>query len=159
MIEIDQQIHGLVGRGPDLVVVPVGVGSLAHAVVAHYKEKGRSCAILAVEPETAACLKTSLEKGQIAAISTADTSMCGLNCGTVSYTAWPYLCQGIDASITVSDIEAGGAQDTLQSHGIKAGPCAAATLAALTKVCHHYKSQLNLTEGSIVVLLATEGPG
>ena len=80
MTEIDQQVKPLSGKGPDIVVVPIGVGSLAHAVIAHYKQKNRSTAILAVEPETAACLKVSLEEGRITTITTGDTSMCGMNC-------------------------------------------------------------------------------
>ena len=157
MIEIDKQMHRAIGKGPDLVVVPIGVGSLAQAVVVHYKEKSRSSSILAVEPETAACLKTSLEHGQSTTISTTDTSMCGMNCGTVSHTAWPYLCKGIDACITVTDAEAGNSQDLLQDHGINVGPCGAATLAAFRKAYEYHKGQLHLNKDSVVVLLATEG--
>ena len=158
MIEIDQQMHRILNKGPDLIVAPVGVGSLAHAVVAYYKQKGQDCTILAVEAESAPCLKTSLEEGQITTVNTADTSMCGLNCGTVSYTAWPYLREGIDACITVTDAEAKDAQAILRKQGVNVGPCASATLAALQKVCKSDKDQLHLTEDSSVVLLATEGP-
>jgi diaminopropionate ammonia-lyase len=158
MIEIDQQMHDLSNKGPDLIVVPVGVGSLAHAVVAHYKQKEQNCTILAVEPENAACLKTSLEEGQITTVTTADTSMCGMNCGTVSFTAWPRLCRGIDACITVTDDETEDAQAILGKQEINVGPCAAATMAALQKACKHHKDQLHLNEDSVVVLLATEGP-
>lgn len=158
MIEIDQQMKPLLGKGPGLVVVPIGVGSLAHAVVAHYKQKGRNTAILAVEPEKAACLKTSLEKGHIISINTENTSMCGMNCGTVSYTAWTYLSNGIDACITVTDTQAEEAQHRLRDRGIHVGPCGAATLAALTKACENHKDQLDLSHESVIVLLATEGP-
>ena len=152
------QLKLLYGKGPDLLVVPIGVGSLAHAVVGHYKQKGRRAMVLAVEPDTAACLKTSLERGQITTIKTGDTSMCGMNCGTVSYTAWPQLRSGIDACITVTDSEAADAEDQLRAHEVNVGPCGAATLAAINKVCEHHKEVLPLSENSIIVLLATEGP-
>ena len=158
MVEIDQQMHLLFNKGPDLIVVPVGVGSLAHAVVTYYKQEEHSCTILAVEPENAACLMTSLVKGQITTVNTVDTSMCGMNCGTVSFTAWPHLRRGIDACVTVTDIGAKDAHAILRKQGVDVGPCAAATLAALQKVCEHDKDQLHLTEDSYVVLLATEGP-
>ena len=160
MNEIDRQLTSSseTSRGPDLVITPVGVGSLAHAVVSHYKLPGRSTTIVAVEPETAACLKTSLEHGTITTITTEDTSMCGMNCGTVSFTAWPYLRDGIDACVTVADTEAERAQDVLSGYGINIGPCGAATFAAFAKVCEHHKEELQLSQGSIVVLLATEGP-
>ena len=158
MIEIDEQLRRLSIQGPSLLVVPIGVGSLGHAVVGHYKQTGRNTRILAVEPSTAACLQASLENGQITTIKTEDTSMCGMNCGTVSYTAWPYLCRGIDASITVTDKEAGEAQEQLRHQGINVGPCGAASFAAISNVCKHHEDLSRLTKDAVVVLLATEGP-
>lgn len=159
MTEIDQQAYDTVGKNPDLVITPVGVGSLAHAVVAHYKGQGRRAAILAVEPDSAACLKTSLEQRQPTTITTGATIMCGMNCGTVSYTAWPYLRDGIDACITVSDREARLAQNTLLSEQIHVGFCAAATFAAMTKIGKNERRMLGISDKTVVVLLATEGPG
>ena len=158
MEEIDQQSPDLLGKGNTLVVMPVGVGSLAHAVISHYKTHDRQASILAVEPETAACLKASLENGNITTITTGDTAMCGMNCGTVSYTAWPYMRDGVDACITVSDQEAQKAQETLQELEIRVGPCGAATLAALRKLGQYERQQLGLTSNTTVILLATEGP-
>ena len=158
MAEIDRQIPPSSGEAPLLVVTPVGVGSLAHAVVSHYKNQGRRATIVAVEPYTAACLKSSLENGMITPISTGETSMCGMNCGTVSFTAWPYLQAGIDACVTVSDEEAQQAGDVLRDSQINAGSCGAATLAALRKICKDGREQLGLKATSVVVLLMTEGP-
>lgn len=158
MIEIDEQLSRLSIQGPSLVVVPIGVGSLGHAVVGHYKQKGRNTRILAVEPSTAACLQTSLKNGQITTINTKDTSMCGMNCGTVSYTAWPYLYKGVDASITVTDKEAGKAQEQLRHQNTDVGPCGAATLAAISNLCNYHDNLARLTKDAVVVLLATEGP-
>lgn len=55
-----------VAAGPDLVAVPVGVGSLAQAVLTHYRGRpaGPAPALLAVEPETAACVLASLDAGE-----------------------------------------------------------------------------------------------
>lgn len=159
MIEIDQQAREQVGKAPDLVIVPIGVGSLGQAVVAHFKSRMPSAAVLAVEPDTAACLKSSLENGRMTSISTEDTAMCGMNCGTVSTLAWPVLRDGVDASITVTDAEAESAQDMLTELQIRVGPCAAATLAALLKAREDAEGDcLRLDSDSIVVLLGTEGP-
>lgn len=158
MVEIDQQIYEAVGRNPDLIIVPVGVGSLAQATVAHFKHKERSPIVLTVEPDTAACLKTSLEKGHKTTVSTEDTSMCGMNCGTVSSLSWPCLRDGVDASITVSDAEASQALRILSESDILTGPCSAGTLAALIKVCRLGRHQLLLDDSSVIVLLGTEGP-
>ena len=84
--------------------------------------------------------------------------MCGMNCGTVSMTAWRFLRDGVDASITVCDDESASAQKMLQDIGIKTGPCGAATLAALLSISEEEKEKLQLNRDSIIVLLGTEGP-
>ena len=160
MVEIERQTVELIGKPPDIIVVPVGVGSLAQAVVSYYKCREATSRILTVEPETAACLKTSLEKGQLITISTGETSMCGMNCGTISSIAWPLLRGGVDASITVSDTEAETSRRILGDIGLHVGPCSAATLAAISKISQGRDAQqaLNINDDGIVVLLATEGP-
>ena len=158
MVEIDEQCQELTGRPPTLIICPVGVGSLAQAVVAHYKSRDPPSTVLTVEPDTAACLKTSLENGKIISISTGDTTMCGMNCGTVSLTAWPFLRDGVDASMTVTDDESAKAQQMLKEMGISLGPCGAATLAALLSISEKQKEILHLDRDAVVVLLGTEGP-
>ena len=157
MVEIEQQTKTLTGQCPDLIVCPVGAGALAQAVVAHYKSPGYCTTVLTVEPNTAASLRTSLENGKITPIPTEDTIMCGMNCGTVSSLAWPFLRDGVDASIVVTDDEVRAAQETLREMGILIGPCGAATLAALTKVCGEGKEKVYLHQDSLIVLLGTEG--
>lgn len=159
MVEIDEQTQQQTGKPPDLVVVPIGVGSLGQATVAHFKSKASSTAVLAVEPDTAACLKTSLENGHMTSVQTENTPMCGMNCGTLSTLAWPILRNGVDASIAVTDSEAMVAQSMLTEMEIYVGPCAAATLAAFIKAREEGKEGgLYLQADSIVVLLGTEGP-
>jgi diaminopropionate ammonia-lyase len=158
MVEIDQQTQAIIGKRPDLIVCPVGAGSLAQAVVAHFKHMEPSATVLTVEPDTAASLKTSLENGQATSIPTEDTIMCGMNCGTVSDLAWPFLRDGVDASIIVTDDQDRIAQDTLKEMQIYIGPCGASTLAALTKACKVGKEKLYIRQDTTVVLLGTEGP-
>lgn len=154
LCEIDQQV---VEKGPDLVIVPVGVGSFAQAVVTHYKSPHTRSRVLTVEPDTAACLNTSLNKGENTPITTTPTIMAGLDCGTVSSIAWPILQPGVDASITVSDHEAHNACLALHELGVPAGPCGAAQLAALRRLTDEDKVFLDLDGSSVVVLLCTEG--
>jgi len=84
-------------------VVPVGVGSLAQAVVQHYRSGTAAPALLAVEPRRAACALASLRAGEPVSVPTGVTVMAGLNCGTVSGLAWPYLAARLDAAVAVSD--------------------------------------------------------
>jgi diaminopropionate ammonia-lyase len=79
-----------------------------------------------------------------------------MNCGTLSTLAWPILQAGVDGAVVVTDNEAHDAVGALDKVEIKAGPCGAATLAALRKACDLEKARLGLTEESVVVLLNTE---
>lgn len=145
--EVDEQLGG----APDLVVVPVGVGSLAQAAVAH----GGS-AVLSVEPDTAACLLASLRAGRPVTVPTASTVMAGLNCPTVSTSAWPLLRDGVAGAVAVSDAAALTAVEDLAALGASIGPSGAATLAGARAALPGHRAELGLDEGSTVVLLGTE---
>ncbi|KAF4613416.1 hypothetical protein G7Y89_g15470 [Cudoniella acicularis] len=157
MYEADSQIYNITQARPDVVLVPVGVGSLAQSVVTHYKSQGHPCTIIAVEPDSANCLQTSLKSGISTSVSTKDTIMCGLNCGTVSSIAWPILQKGIDVSVCVTDVEAHESLLQLRECQVVIGPCAAATLAALKKVVRGKSTAPGLDKDSVVLLLGTEG--
>jgi diaminopropionate ammonia-lyase len=51
-------------------------------------------------------------------VSTAATVMAGLNCGTISSSAWPVLRAGCDVAVAVSDDEALRAVDDLGRLGV-----------------------------------------
>lgn len=162
--EIDDQLRQAGHASPTIVVVPVGVGSLAHAAVLHYRS-GRidpPPSILTVEPAAAACLLTSLKAGEPTTIVTGDTIMPGLNCGTVSSLAWPDLIRGVDAAIAVSDQQADKAVHDLAALSISSGPCGAATIAALRSIIgsrdlEERRRMLRLSEEAVVVVISSEG--
>ena len=90
------------GAGIDLVVVPAGVGSLAHAAVLFGRSRP-DCRIVSVEPVVAGCLQASLAAGAPTTVPTGETRMAGLNCGTPSYLAWPDLERGLAGAVVVDD--------------------------------------------------------
>jgi diaminopropionate ammonia-lyase len=146
----------------DLVIVPVGVGALAEAVVRHYRRKGgRRPRLMSVEPTTANCLLISLVAGRSVTVTTGATVMAGLNCGTVSASAWPVLQSGLDAAVAVADEDALRAVDDLAAAGISSGPSGAATLAGLRVALGRdappeRRQALRLGQDAVVVLLSTE---
>lgn len=140
----------------DLVIVPAGVGSLAQAVVTHYRRQGSATTVLAVEPDSAACLWKSLREGESVSIRTTPTIMNGLDCGTVSTTSWPILQAGIGAAVTIADQESHEAIMEFDNWGVHTGPCGAAGLAALRRLGAVDRDTLGLTKDSVVVLLSTE---
>lgn len=174
-----EEVDGQLGRRPDLVAVPVGVGSLAQAVVSHYRQPGPAGApdapavapgqdrtaaphttrVLSVEPDTAACVLTSLRDGTPTSVPTAGTVMAGMNCGTVSALAWPVLRDGCDAAVAVTDEQALTASRDLHELGVSSGPCGAATLAGVRAALDDpsRRADLDLPPDAVVVLLSTEG--
>ncbi|MFF9126310.1 diaminopropionate ammonia-lyase [Streptomyces sp. NPDC014889] len=163
--EIDEQLSAAgAAEGPDLVSIPVGVGSLAQAVVTHYRSRpsGRAPALLSVEPRSAACVLESLARGEPVTVTGGDTTMAGLNCGTPSSIAWPYLHGGLDAAVAVPDADSARAAAGLAALGVSSGPCGAAALAGLRAVLtgvggEERRTALGLGPASVVVLLSTEG--
>jgi diaminopropionate ammonia-lyase len=182
LAEVDQQFAERELPGPDLVSVPVGVGSLAQAVVTHYRRGervpggaggvggldgtrgGKAPAVLAVEPETAAGVLASLHAEARQSVPTAGTVMAGLNCGTPSSLAWPVLAGGLDAAIAVPDQLAIEAEADLTRLGVRSGLSGAAALAGVRAAltgpgAGTRRAGLGVTTSSVVLLLSTEGTG
>lgn len=153
--EIDNQISARGLGHADLAVVPAGVGSLLQGALAHYRSKKELLAtkVISVEPTTAACVLASIESGTPQSVPTSTTVMSGLNCGTISSLAWPFVDKGLDGAIAVTDEEDILAAKYLAKLGVAAGPCGAAGLAALRK----HSKDLDLGPESTVVILITEG--
>jgi diaminopropionate ammonia-lyase len=133
----------------DLLLVPVGVGSLAAAAARYGAQAG--VPVVGVEPVNAACLTASLAAGHPVEVPTPGTSMAGLDAGEVSTAAWPTLRAGIHATITVSDAETHAAMRDLAAAGLEIGESGAAPLAALRQIA------ADLGPTTRVVLIATEG--
>jgi diaminopropionate ammonia-lyase len=150
----------IAGEGTfDLVIVPVGVGSLAAAAARFGAQAGAK--VVAAEPATAACLTASLAAGEPTTIANPGTSMAGLDCAEVSEAAWPSLVAGIHGTITVTDAEAHDAMRELAARGLTIGDCGAATLAALRSLtgpdAADLREAVELSAKSRVLLIGTEG--
>jgi len=162
--EADAQLVSNGLNQPDLVLVPVGVGSLLQGALAHYRGErtARGTAVASVEPEAAACVAPSLAAGGPVTVETGDTVMSGLNCGTPSSLAWPYMLNGLDAAISISDRAGVQAAYDLAALGVRAGPCGGSGLAAARSALmgpdsETRRSHLGLDSNSIVLLIITEG--
>lgn len=156
LLEIDEQLAATGVSAPDLIAVPVGVGSLLQAVIAHYRAGDAGPSILSVEPDTAACVMASLRSGESTSVATDATVMAGLNCGTISAAAWPYVCDGLDAAVTVSDADALRAAADLAALRISSGPSGAASLAGVRAALGQGGEPLGIGRHAVVVLLSTE---
>ena len=154
--EVDSQLAESGGQQPDVVAVQMGVGSLAAAVVRHYRRPGVGARVIGVEPEAAACVLESMKAGRLADVAGPfDETMGGLNCGRPSLVAWPFLKDGLSACVAIPTSRAGEAVRLLAGDGVASSPCGAAGLAGLLE----HRTALELTAASTVLVVSTEGPG
>ncbi|GAB5585829.1 hypothetical protein Unana1_00729 [Umbelopsis nana] len=146
--EVDEQLAQAGSPPVSLIAIPVGCGPLAHAGVKHYRKAQRSLpapVYLTVEPSNAACLLHSLKQGKLTSIETGNNIM-----------------PGVDAAITVNDVDVDRAVHDLAKLKIFSVSCGVSTLAAmrtlLTDASFKENSQgMGLGPDSVIVLVSTEG--
>jgi len=152
--EVDEALAAAGAAAPDVVLVPMGVGALTAAVVAH--SSGDS-AVVAVEPLDAACGMASAVAGAPAEVPGPHESiMAGLNCGNVSVIAWPAVGAGVDLFVAVPDADAEQAMRDLDTIGIEAGETGGAALAGLRALTESPEWRATVA-GKVVLVLCTEG--
>jgi diaminopropionate ammonia-lyase len=163
--EIDEDLAGRQQAGPDLVVVQIGVGALAAAVVQHYRRSALAggVKIIGVEPTSAACALASMKAGRLVSLADPPTSiMAGLNCSTPSPVAWPLISAGIDVFMTIDDEWAEAGMRDLAKVGVVAGETGAAGLGGLEALLADPSSRsmagaLGVDTSTRVLLICTEG--
>lgn len=87
----------------DYILVPIGGGGLATGVSTLAKMLNPKIKVIGVEPEGAACLKASLEKGKVTTLSKVNTIADGTAVKTPGSKLFPYLQKNLDSIITVPD--------------------------------------------------------
>ncbi len=163
--EVQEELSRWQQRGPDLVVVQIGVGALAAAVVQHYRHTDVSShvKIVGVEPTSAACALASMKAGQIVSLTDPPQSiMAGLNCGTPSLIAWPLISTGIDLFVAIEDEWAKRGMRDLAMIGLVTGETGAAGIGGLAALLtappfQTMSSTLRIDTSTRVLVICTEG--
>lgn len=162
--EVDDALNEKLVKPPTHVIVQIGVGSLADAVVRHYRRKGlrEQPAIIGVEPEGSDCVLESVKAGHMVHIPGEQRSiMAGLNCGTASSVSLPNLQSGINCFLAIEDDRAREAVRLLADEGVASGETGAAGLAGLIELFdqrnERVRTKLNLDPHSRILLISTEG--
>ena len=135
--EIEDELGRRSERGPDLVVVQVGVGALAAAVARHFRSSQVSPRpkLVSVEPAGAACLFESVLAGRSVSVpGPHDSIMASLNCGRPSLVAWPTLSRSVDLLVSVDDEPIREAMRLAAGSGIVSGETGAAGLGGLLEL-------------------------
>ena len=154
----------------DCLFVPAGVGGLlaAAACWCHLQYGDRRPRVIAVEPQSAACVQTSVRAGAPTVVAGPfDTVMGGLRCGEMSPSVFPAVRTLVDAFIGIEDEFAFEAMRLLArplppDPKIECGPSGAAALggllAALTDpALSATREHLGLGQRTRCVVMATEG--
>jgi diaminopropionate ammonia-lyase len=164
--EADEQVRN-VQPGSDsfsVVIVQIGVGSLAAAAGAHFSHADLKPKLFGVEPTDAACMMASIEAGMVVSLPGSQNSvMAGLNCGTPSHIAFPVVKSCYDGFAAVTDELAESAVRTLKQSGIATCETGAAGLAGLEFLIQRNGEiaceipGFEKLESMSVLLLVTEG--
>jgi diaminopropionate ammonia-lyase len=150
---------------PDVIIIPVGVGSLAASAVNWFKDGTRQPVphIVAVEPADANCVLESVRGGDLTTVAGPHRSiMAGLNTGTPSKVAWPVISWGLDVLVDIDDEWAKSAMRELAGVGLTAGETGAAALAGLLALvsgpdASSLRRACKLDSDTSVLLICTEG--
>lgn len=163
--EVDEQLARQYQPGPDLVLVQIGVGALAAAVVQHYRDADSfsSPKIAGVEPTTAACMLASMQANRIVSLTTPpSTIMAGLNCDTPSLIAWPIVSKGVDLFISIEDEWACQGMRRFASLGLVSGETGAAGIGGLLALLlnpalNAERASLGINSSTRILVICTEG--
>ena len=148
------------------VILQAGVGGMAAAMVAGIaRYLDYIPQIIVVEPDSAACVLESINKGKIEKISIEKESiMGGMSCGEVSLVPWEILKNSVKHCITVSDDYISKtvkylANKEFSNEKIIGGECSTPGIVSLAGLNNDYETRkkINLNENSNVLIFGCEG--
>ncbi len=163
MKEISEQIKN---EKISHVILQAGVGGMAAAMVAgiaRYLDYVPQ--IIVVEPDSAACVLESINKGKIEKISIEKESiMGGMSCGEVSLVPWEILKNSVHFCVTVSDDYISKtvkylANKEFSNDKIIGGECSTPGIVSLAGLNNddETRKKINLNENSNVLIFGCEG--
>ena len=148
------------------VILQAGVGGMAAAMVAGIaRYLNYIPQIIVVEPDSAACVLESINKGKIEKISIEKESiMGGMSCGEVSLVPWEILKNSVHFCVTVSDDYISKtvkylANKEFSNEKIIGGECSTPGIVSLAGLNNDYETRkkVNLNENSNVLIFGCEG--
>ena len=132
----------------DYILVPVGGGGLAAGVSTLAKLLNPHIKVIGVEPAGAACLKASLEKGEVVTLPHVNTIADGTAVQTPGEKIFPYLQENLDSVITIDDDELIMAfLDMVENHKMIVENSGLLTVAALRHLSFTGKKVVSILSG------------
>lgn len=132
----------------DYILVPVGGGGLATGVATLAKLLNPHIKVIGVEPAGAACLRASLQKGEVVTLPQVNTIADGTAVQTPGEKIFPYLQENLDSVITVEDNELIVAfLDMVENHKMIVENSGLLTVAALRHLDFKNKKIVSILSG------------
>lgn len=132
----------------DYILVPIGGGGLATGISTLAKLLNPKIKVIGVEPAGAACMKASLEKGEVVTLPGANTIADGTAVKTPGYKIFPYIQENLDGIITIEDDELIVAfLDMVENHKMIVENSGLLTVAALKHLDFKNKKVVSVLSG------------
>ena len=157
--ELDAQLEAIGVTHLDGVIVPIGVGGLGITAASFWADQSPRPRLIGVEPYGAECMYESLRRGESVTVGGPQESiMVGMNCGTLSEIAWPFLQDCFSGCVVIEDDYALRAMRAFADLGLVVGETGAASTAALFALAENPSALhgLGLDEESVALTIATE---
>lgn len=170
---MDEALEQMNSIRPTHVVLQVGVGSFAGAVLGYLVEDAKANRkplpkAICVEPKNAACAFASATRGDGTAVTVEgdlETMIAGLACGEPSTIGWPILSHFVKGGYCwIDDHIAGNGMRTLAAENVEAGECGGAGLGLIQRLmdpacpkASKARQALGLNANSHVLIVNTEG--
>ncbi len=166
----DEAAEQLGDETPTHIFLQAGVGSLAAAAAAYFKQRYRNAPpfITVVEPDNAACIfrTAKADDGVLHAVKELNTIQAGLACGEPSLTAWDILRQCADGFMTVPDEAAATGMRILAAPlagdtPVEAGESGASAFGAAVELLRpenaRFRAMAGIDGDSVILVVNTEG--
>ncbi len=132
----------------DYILVPIGGGGLATGVSTLAKLLNPHIKVIGVEPAGAACMKASLEKGEVVTLPHVNTIADGTAVQTPGSKIFPYIQQNLDGIIPIEADELVVAfLDMVENHKMVVENSGLLTLAALRHLDFKNKKVVSILSG------------
>ena len=119
----------------DAILVPIGGGGFASGVALATKAVNPQVKVIGVEPEGAACMENSFNRGQVSSLSAVDTVADGCAVKTPGDLTYAFCKKYLDQIITVSEMEImSSLLFLIEKHKLIAEGAGVLSLAALNKL-------------------------
>ena len=132
----------------DAILVPIGGGGFASGVALATKAVNPQVKVIGVEPEGAACMENSFNRGQVSSLSAVDTVADGCAVKTPGDLTYAFCKKYLDQIITVSEMEImSSLLFLIEKHKLIAEGAGVLSLAALNKLSFKGKKVAAIVSG------------